>query len=54
MQRHTAFCVVRLGRMFQRYAVKKAINEECPGTFRHPGYYEKIYLMCLLINVNLV
>lgn len=19
-------------------------NEECPDTFRHPGYYEKIYL----------
>lgn len=21
-------------------------NEECPDTFRHLGYYEKIYLMC--------
>jgi hypothetical protein len=19
-------------------------NEECPDTFQHPGYYEKIYL----------
>lgn len=23
------------------------INEECPGTFRHRGYYEKIYLYVL-------
>ena len=25
-------------------APKSAINEECPDTSRHPGYYEKIYL----------
>jgi hypothetical protein len=22
-----------------------SINEECPDTSRHPGYYEKIYLL---------
>ena len=21
-------------------------NEECPGTFRHPGYYEKFIYVC--------
>lgn len=25
-------------------AGKESGNEECPDTFRHPGYYEKIYL----------
>lgn len=23
-------------------------NEECPGTFRHPGYYEKIIFIASL------
>ena len=23
-------------------------NEECPDTFLHPGYYEKIYLLYAL------
>lgn len=27
---------------------ESVMNEECPDTFRHPGYYEKIYLVCVL------
>ncbi len=32
--------ILRVGRNL-KYA---PYDEECPGTFRHPGYYEKIYL----------
>ena len=29
-----------------------AINEECPGIFRYPGYYEKIHLVCNSIKLK--
>ncbi len=27
-------------------------NEECPGTLRYPGYYEKIYSFVYLCSVD--
>ena len=32
--------------MLKSFFVPK--NEECPGTLRHPGYYEKIYSFKLI------
>lgn len=35
------------------FLIFSLINEECPDTFRHRGYYEKIYLYVLLIKLTL-
>ena len=34
--------ILRVGRNL-KYA---PYDEECPGTFRHPGYYEKFIYVC--------
>lgn len=49
-----AFRAQAEGSFFRHSLCRPVRHEECPGTSRHPGYYEKIILIAYLNSLNVL